>query len=66
MPDPADPTAARRAELQAEYSDRLTPQQIDAVLADEALFRKFGAAVGAMLSDNGEIPFVPLLPPEAP
>jgi hypothetical protein len=65
MPDPHDPTSARRAALQAEYGDRLTPEQIDAVLADEALFRKYGAAVNALRSDNGELPFVPLLP-EAP
>jgi hypothetical protein len=59
-------SAARHAALQAGYGGRLTPEQIDAVLADEALFRKFGAAVNARLSDNGELPFVPLLPPEAP
>jgi hypothetical protein len=55
-------TAARRAVLMAEYGSQFTPAQIDAVLADEALFRKYGAAVNAMLSDNGEVPFVPLLP----
>jgi hypothetical protein len=63
MPD--DPTAARRAALQAEYGDRLTPQQIDAVLDDEALFRKMAARVNGALLDNGDAPFVPLLP-EAP
>jgi hypothetical protein len=57
---PADPNAARRAQLQAEYGDRLTPAQIDAVLADEALFRQMGGVVSAALQDNGELPFVPL------
>ncbi|HEX7927394.1 MAG TPA: hypothetical protein VF678_07375 [bacterium] len=60
MPDDLH-TAARRAELQAAYP-ALTPAQVDAVLADEATFRKMGEAVSAALKDNGELPFVPLFP----
>lgn len=54
-------TTARRAQLQAEYP-ALTPAEVDAVLADEAMFRKMGEAVSAVLKDNGELPFVPLFP----
>ena len=55
-------TAARRADLLAQYGERLTPEQIDAILADEALFRGYGAVVSAKLQENGEAPFAPQLP----
>lgn len=54
--------AARRAALQAQYGARLTPAQIDAVLADEALFHGYGEALERRLSENGELPFDPTLP----
>jgi hypothetical protein len=49
----------RRAQLQALYPG-LTPAQMDAVLADEALFRKWGETVSLALKDSPEPPFVVL------